>query len=133
MQTHTPEKKTHTITIAIPSAVSCKNIKNQNYQKRKQETRQRTNPSPQFPVLNTHPFPLAMIHTLSNPLGNTYIANSPRRRFASTNNDSPDISPKNQNEPFDTSASTRVRGRFLRGDEEGDHLRLVRYLWKLCL
>jgi hypothetical protein len=136
-------KEIHTITIAIPSAVSCseeKGVIHQLAQKnRRKEKKPLTNISPQFPVLNTHPLPLAMIHALSSPFGNTYIASSPRRLFASTNNERPDMNPKNQKDPFEMSISTSDCGKaltraYVKGeDEEECSRRRVRYLCRLCL
>lgn len=83
--------------------------------------------SPYFPVLNTKPFPLAITQALSKPFGNTYIASSPRRRFASTNSDKPAKTPVNQNEGLDIRVSITARWRFR--VEVLD----VRIAWRLCL
>jgi hypothetical protein len=57
------------------------------------ETNQRTIGFPYFPACSTSPRPRSATHALSRPFGSAYIANSPRRCLASTNNDKPVIKP----------------------------------------
>ena len=93
---------------------------------------------PHFPVLNTHPLPLAITHALSNPFGSTYIANSPRRLFSSTNSDRPAANPGSQNDAFEMSRSTTHCGRCVSGEVSIDGERApvrskVMILWSWCL
>ena len=107
-----------TITIAIPKAANIT--------------------SPHLPVLNTHPFPLAVTQMLSRAFGNTYIANSPLRLSSSTNSDSPAANPGIPNEIFEMRRSMTHCGRCL--SEEltrfvwnAPERTSERYLCKLCL
>ena len=107
-----------TITIAIPNEVN--------------------NTSPHLPVLNTHPFPRAITHMLSNPFGSTYIANSPLLLFSSTNNDKPAANPGSQNDALEMRTSMSHCGRRASGavrmlEGRAPVRRRVRSLWSLCL
>lgn len=76
-------------------------------------------PATPLPLLGTNPFPLAITHALSNPFGNTYIANSPLLLFASTNKLNPERSPPMKNEGFEIRRlmSQRGMGRRKEGEE----------------
>ena len=111
-------KRRHTITIPIANAVN--------------------KVSPHLPVLNTNPLPLAITHALSSPFGSTYIANSPRRLFSSTNSDRPAANPGTQNDTFEMSKSTTHCGMCVSEEVSMDGERApvrskVRNLWSWCL
>ena len=69
-----------------------------------------TNALPCFPVRNTSPLPRAATHALSRPFGNTYIASSPRRCFASISTDIPESRPPSQNVRLETIAASSQAG-----------------------
>ena len=101
----------HTITIPIANAVSCYARKvrphNSGNQKR---TNERTSGFPYFPVCSTSPRPRRATHALSIPFGSAYIVNSPRRCFASTNNDKPVTIPPIQCAGRDRTAASSQSG-----------------------
>ena len=94
--------------------------------------------SPHLPVLKTQPFPRAITHALSRPFGKTYIANSPRLRFSSTNKDNPVARPGTANEGLEIRRSMTHWGIRFKGEERKEVgtapvRRKVRNWWTLCL
>ena len=93
--------------------------------------------SPRQPKGTTHPFPLAITHALSMPFGITYMANSSRRRFSSTNSDSPESKPPRKKDCFEMRSSIQAGGsRFASQaskDFEPELRRDISLSYRLCL
>ena len=73
-------------------------------------TAELTSALPCFPVRKTSPLPRAITHALSRLFGNTYIARSPRRCFASISTARPEKRPPSQKDGLETSAASSHLG-----------------------
>lgn len=96
-----------TITIPIPIAV---NYRLSVFAQKGDRRSRLTIISPNSPVLNTHPFPRAVNHALSSPLGNMYIANSPRLFFSSIRSANPPSSPPTPYEYLEPKNASMICG-----------------------